>query len=125
MNIASHTFPIDKIAIRFSVFQFIQWRNRRTRYKLSLSHVNFVSPANCFIIPEMESHPASYLLTLHGSYHGKQSQTRQLTDISLYSIGIADFHSHHLVSATNPHDRSPFAMCTQDSLRHTITAKFI
>ena len=24
MNIASHTFPIDKIAIRFSVFQFIK-----------------------------------------------------------------------------------------------------
>ena len=40
-------------------------------------------------------------------------------------VGIANFLPHHLISSTNTHNRSSFAVGTDDGLSHTVAAQLV
>ena len=82
MNITSHTFLVYKTTVLSTVFQSIQRNYRHPRNRAGFSHVYFISLASFRILKKMKIHLPRHLLPLHRSNDGKQSQSRQLTDLS-------------------------------------------
>ena len=119
MHIGAHTFVVHEIAIRTTIGKMEQWRGLGITKRTCLTHMDLVAHS------KLTHHLAGALLTTHSSGRWQKTKARESLNIALHMIRVAHLDAHHLITATDAQNGSPFTMGSNNGLGTAITTKFV